>query len=89
MFSSTDQEWLDSRIKQRSENRKREFSKIAGPDALVIDAGTFAQPLADVTRILMNKVERDGPTIFPNSTAPLDTSVILRQLASTRFIILD
>jgi hypothetical protein len=83
MSSPWDQEWLDARIKQRQENLKQEFWKIVDRDAPVLDASTFQQPLADATRILINKVERDGSTEFPNSTIPLDTSVILRQLSAT------
>ncbi|MGA2808399.1 MAG: hypothetical protein ABSE87_09700, partial [Terracidiphilus sp.] len=83
MFSPWDQDWLDARIKQREDCLKQEFWKIVGREAPVLDAGTFAQPLADATRILINKVERDGPTVFPNSNVPLDTSVILRQLSAT------
>jgi hypothetical protein len=83
MFSSEKQEWIDARIKERQEGLKQEFWRLADPTIPVLDAGTFAKPLADVTRIITNKVERDGPTVCPNSTIPIDTSVILRQLHET------
>jgi len=83
MFSSEKQIWIDARINERQEDLKREFWRIADPTIPVLDAGTFAKPLAEVTRIITNKVERDGPTVFPNSTITIDTSVILRHLHET------
>jgi hypothetical protein len=83
MFSSEKQEWIDARIKERQEDLKQEFWRLADPTIPVLDAGTFAEPLASVTRIITNKVERDGPKVCPNSTITIDTSVILRQLHET------
>jgi hypothetical protein len=83
MFSSEKQEWIDARIKERQEDLKQEFWRLADPTIPVLDAGTFEKPLADVTRIITNKVERDGPTVCQNSTITIDTSVILRQLYET------
>lgn len=83
MFSPEKQEWIDARIKEHQESLKEEFWRIADPTVPVIDAGTFAKPLAEVTRIVTNKVERDGQVTFPNSTVPIDVGVILRQLHET------
>lgn len=87
MYSREKQEWIDARIKERQDNLKQEFWRIADPNVPVIDAGTFEQPLADVARIITNKVERDGPSVFPSSTITIDTSVILRQLSATYHLI--
>lgn len=83
MFSHEKQEWIDARIKERQEDLKQEFWRIADPTIPVLDASTFAKPLTDITRILTNKVEREGLVAFPNSTVPFDASVILRQLHET------
>jgi hypothetical protein len=83
MFSPEKQEWIDARIKERQENLKPDFWRIADPNIPVLDAGTFAQPLADVTRIVTNTVEREGSVGFPNLTVAIDASVILRHLRET------
>ncbi len=83
MFSSEKQEWIDARIKERQEDLRQEFWRLADPSIPILDAGTFEQPLADVTRIITNKVERDGPTVCPYPTITIDTSIILRQLRET------
>lgn len=87
MFSSEKQEWIDTRIEERQENLKQEFWRLADPTIPVLDAGTFDKPLADVTRIITNKVERDGPRACSNSSIAIDTSVILRQLRETYSLI--
>lgn len=83
MFSREKQEWIDAKIKEREENLRGEFWRIAEPTVPVLDAGTFAQPLAIVTRIMTNQVEREGVAALPNSTMPIDIGIILRQLHET------
>jgi hypothetical protein len=83
MFSPEKQEWIDNRIKERKENLKGAFWELADPTVPVLDAGTFAQPLADVTRIVTNAVEREGPKAFLHPTISIDVSIILRHLRET------
>jgi hypothetical protein len=83
VFSPEKQEWIDARIKERQENLKQEFWRIVDSNVPVLDAGTFQQPLIDVTRIVTNKVERDGQTVCPSSSLTTDVGVILRQLQET------
>jgi hypothetical protein len=87
VFSPEKQEWIDTRIKERQENLKQAFWEIADPNIPVLDAGTFAEPLADITRIVTNKVEREGSVLFPNCSVSIDASVILRQLRETYSLI--
>ena len=83
MYSSHDPEWLDARLKERSENRKRERLSGRDPSLTVIDASKFTVPLSELAITLTHKVEREDGRTIAHVPVPLDTGIILRQLTQT------
>ncbi len=76
-------EWIDKRIKKRSTASKEAERASFDPNTPTIDAGTFAQQIANLAETLRNKVEREGPSILPYPNLTIDVSIILRQLIWT------
>lgn len=76
-------EWIDKRIKERKAASRAKERASFDPNIPTIDAGTFAQQIADLAETLRNKVEREGPSVlsYPNLTT--DISVIMSQLTWT------
>jgi hypothetical protein len=80
---NNDLEWLDVRIKERKAESKAKERAGFGPTVPTIDAGRFAQQIADLAETLRNKVEREGPSVLPYPNLTTDISVILSQLTWT------
>jgi hypothetical protein len=87
MYSSHDQEWLDARIKERTENLKERAWKALNPNIRVLDASKFSSQVAALAKTLTNKVEREGVKMFSPASIPIDTGMILRQLMCTYALI--
>jgi hypothetical protein len=83
MFSAHDPDWVEARLKERADQRKRERIEKRDPNLPVIDASKFTVPLTELSITLTNKVEREGPQTIPERPIPIDTGVILRQLTQT------
>ena len=76
-------EWLDRRIKERKTVTRAKERASLDPNIPIIDAGTFAQQIADLAETLRNKVEREGPSILPYPNLTTDVSVVMSQLTWT------
>lgn len=88
MPNASDLGWLDSRIKERAEERNRKRIQNRDPSTPMIDASKFSSQLAKLAKTLINSVEREGSHRIPQSPVPLDTGIILRQLVLTYNLIL-
>ena len=82
-LSDNDLERLDERIKERKTVLRTKERLSLDPNIPIIDAGTFAQQIADLAETLRNKVEREGPSILPHPNLTMDVSVILSHLTWT------
>jgi hypothetical protein len=76
-------DWIDQRIEERKSASKLAERASFDPNVPAIDAGTFSQQIADLAETLRYKVEREGPSILPNSTLTTDIGVMLSQLTWT------
>jgi hypothetical protein len=83
MHSPQDSDWIDDRIKEKAQLRKKKRDEARNPNLIVIDAGKFANQLSALAEAMTYKVEREGPKTITGSPVPLDTGVILRQLTET------
>jgi hypothetical protein len=84
MFQSDDTlRWIDGRMKERQDASRADERASFDPSLPTVDAGTFAQQIADLAETLRNKVEREGPSILPYANLTTDISVILSQLTWT------
>lgn len=81
--SSNELEWIDKRIKERKAASAAGERASRDANLPVIDAGAFAQQIADLAQTLRHKVEREGPSVLPHSNLTMDISVILSQLTWT------
>jgi hypothetical protein len=88
MYDARDPEWLEARLKERAEERKQKRLKRRDPSLPLVDAGKFAQQLAELGRTVTYSVEREGHLRLPQSAIPIDTAIILRQLLHTYNLIL-
>jgi hypothetical protein len=82
LFGS-DLEWLDERIKKREVASAADERARFDPNLPIVDAGRFAQQIADLAETLRNKIEREGPQNFPHPNVTTDVGVILSQLIWT------
>ncbi|UWZ82591.1 hypothetical protein [Occallatibacter riparius] len=87
MHTPFDPDWLDRRIKERTDQRLADRLRNRDPNVVSIDATQFARQLSDLSMTLMHKVEREAPQNVPPSLV-VDTGVILRQLNETYNLIL-
>ena len=88
MHDANDAAWIDARLKDRAEARKKKRMERRDPSLPLVDAGKFAKQLSELARTLTYIVEREGPQIMPFSPVSQDISVILRQLRHTYNLIL-
>src|ERR1039458_5264947 len=82
-LSNNDLEWIDERIKERKTVSRAKERSSFDPNIPIIDAGTFAQQIANLAETLRNKVEREGLSVLPYPNLTTDISVILSQLTWT------
>jgi hypothetical protein len=83
MYDTKDEQWLNERLREKSEQRKKNRLRIRTPGLTVIDASKFSQQIADLAVTLSYKVDREGPSVFGSHPMQGDISAILLQLRET------
>jgi hypothetical protein len=86
--SHDDLEWIDSKIRERAITSKNNERARFDPSVPVVDAGTFAQQIANLAETMRIKVEREGPSILSVANLTMDIGVILGQLIWTYKLLL-
>jgi hypothetical protein len=83
MFNANDEQWLEERLREKSEERKHGRRRNRNPELPVIDASKFSQQIADLAMTLTNKIDREGPSAFGVHPIQEDIVAILIQLRQT------
>jgi hypothetical protein len=80
VFDEDKLNWIDQRIGEKKASGSASERAGFDPNIPTIDAGTFAQQIADLAVTVRHKVEREGPSILPHPNLTTDIGVILSQL---------
>ena len=75
--------WIDTRIKERSEARRRKRLASIPKEAVLVDASEFSVQLSDLAKTLITMVDREGYKVLGENTLSSDIATILRQLRHT------